>query len=343
MVVRDAGLASEHWKKYYTPEEVEEIIGSTTTTMIVSGNYPIHVRLYVHPHRAPTVVMAHGMLVYGLILARLQLPFYRAGFNVVQFDLPGLGQSGGPRAGCTTEEIFATWRAAIDFSHERFGDPLFAMGVAEDGVTCYYTSANDTQIQALSVHTLFEYGDPAGVHWQGPPWLVGLKAAGLAFGTRVRPTATIKGTEGIPWEDVFGASDDGPMIKVLEEDPLSLQKVEFRMSHSLIRRQAAPVPFEDCRTPVQVIASEQNRIWPFELVVRNFKRLGGPKEFITLAGKPQWEFNREFHETYCAHVIRWFKANGAVTAARFEEQAGPAGEHPMVEGRLSENYRQRGA
>ena len=32
---------------------------------------------------------------------------------------------------------------------------------------------------------------------------------------------------------------------------------------------------------------------------------------ITLDGKPQWELNREFHEMYCAHVIRWFEANGA--------------------------------
>ena len=44
---------------------------------------------------------------------------------------------------------------------------------------------------------------------------------------------------------------------------------------------------------------------------QNVQRLGGPKELITLDGRPQWELNREFHELYCAHVIRWFEANGA--------------------------------
>ena len=43
---------------------------------------------------------------------------------------------------------------------------------------------------------------------------------------------------------------------------------------------------------------------------------GGPKELITLEGKPQWELNREFHEAYCAHVIRWFEANGAVLSGK---------------------------
>lgn len=312
-MIEDGGLASDYWKKYYIPNEVEEIVASTTyCTTIASANVPLHVRVFLHTPEAPTVVMAHGMLVYGLILGRLQLPFYRAGFNVVQFDLPGLGQSGGPRAGCTTQDIFRSWNDAIDFAGRRFSGPLYAMGVAEDGVTCYYVAANRPEIRAISVHTLFEYGDPGGVHWQGPPWLVRFKAAGLAVATKLRPTFGIKATRAIPFDAVFGASDDAPTIEILERDPLALQDVELRMSYSLIRRQPAPVPFELCRTPVQVIASESNRIWPYDMVVRNFGRLGSQKELVTLPGRPQWEFNRSFHDMYCAHVIRWFTAHGAL-------------------------------
>src|SRR4030095_8920869 len=73
MTPGDAGLAHEHWKKFYSPEEVDEILGATTTTMLVSGNYPIHVRLYERDPTAPTVIMAPPMLPYGLLLARLQL------------------------------------------------------------------------------------------------------------------------------------------------------------------------------------------------------------------------------------------------------------------------------
>jgi alpha-beta hydrolase superfamily lysophospholipase len=312
----DGGLASDYWHAYFDPDEVNEIIENTTSTMIVSGKLPIYVRIYEQPRPAPTVVMAHGMLVYGLILARLQLPFFRAGFNVVQFDIPGLGQSGGPRGGCTTTDIFRAWSDAIDYAHGRFGDPLFAMGVAEDGVTCYYASANHPNIRALSVHTLFEYGDPRGVYWVGGDLKVKMQATGLAVASAARPGYSIKGTEGIPWGDVFAGPGDDEYLKVLEADPLALQRVEMRFARSLIKRQPAPVPFEECRTPIQIIASDQNKIWPYEMIVENYSRLGGPKELVRLHGKGQWESNRAFHEEYCDHVISWFLDNGADRALR---------------------------
>jgi pSer/pThr/pTyr-binding forkhead associated (FHA) protein len=76
------------------------------------------------------------------------------------------------------------------------------------------------------------------------------------------------------------------------------------------------VRFEDCFTPVQVIASERNEIWPYEMVERNFKRLGGGKEMVTLRNAPQWDTTREFHEAYCEHVLRWFRANQGMPEAR---------------------------
>ena len=48
---------------------------------------------------------------------------------------------------------------------KRFDGPLYAMGLAEDSVTCYYVGANHPDVKALSLHTLHQYGDPDGVHW----------------------------------------------------------------------------------------------------------------------------------------------------------------------------------
>src|SRR5207237_1364663 len=104
MSFKEAGLANDYWEQYYAADEVDEIIANRTTTMFVSGHYPIHVGLYLQHQSAPTVLMAHGLFVYGLTLAHLQLPLFRAGFNVVEWDLPGMGQSGGPRGGCTVVE-----------------------------------------------------------------------------------------------------------------------------------------------------------------------------------------------------------------------------------------------
>src|SRR5437762_769376 len=71
MTRRDAGLADEYWKQYYTPDEVDEIVANRTTTMFSSGQYPIHVGLFVNGRDAPTVLMGHGLFVYGLALAHL--------------------------------------------------------------------------------------------------------------------------------------------------------------------------------------------------------------------------------------------------------------------------------
>jgi alpha-beta hydrolase superfamily lysophospholipase len=97
-VTRVAGPTHEYWKQYYTPSEIDAILADRTTTMFVSGHFPIHVAMYVRGVEAPTVLMAHGLFEYGLASARLHLPFYRAGYNVVAWDLPGMGHSGGPKA-----------------------------------------------------------------------------------------------------------------------------------------------------------------------------------------------------------------------------------------------------
>src|SRR2546427_120137 len=77
--------------------------------------------------------------------------------------------------------------------------PLYAMGLAEDSVTCYYVGANHQDLQALSLHTLHEYGDPDGVHWQGPAWLVRAKALGVGLGTRLRPDLALQAEDALPW------------------------------------------------------------------------------------------------------------------------------------------------
>jgi len=136
------GAARDYWKQYYTPDEIAEAESNTQTTMIVSGGLPVHVRLWVQPKPAPTVVIGSSILSYGLHLIRVQAPFFRAGFNVVQFDFPGLGQSGGPRGGCTVRDFLRCWRDALAYAHLQFGDPMYLMGVGEDGVTGYYVGAN---------------------------------------------------------------------------------------------------------------------------------------------------------------------------------------------------------
>jgi alpha-beta hydrolase superfamily lysophospholipase len=308
--LKDGGLADAYWKQYYTPDEVEEILAHRTTTMFVSGNYPIHVGLYVQSHSAPTVLMAHGLFVYGLSLARLQLPFFRAGFNVVAWDLPGMGQSGGARGGCTVVEFVRAWQDALEFAHRHFGAPLYALGVAEDAISCYHALANSPEVSGLSVHTLVGLGDYESMHWHGPAWWMRMLVAGLRLGSLARPSITRPSVSLVPLEWIFTEPGDERVIELLRHDPISFKRVTLRMASMLGAQIPAPVPYEACHTPVQLIASESNRIWRYDVVVSNYQRLAGPKQLVTLPGAGQWAYNRDFHEQYATHVIRWFNANG---------------------------------
>src|SRR3979411_1352874 len=118
------GAALDYWKQYYTPDEVAEVEANTQTTMIVSGGLPVHVRLWAQPRPAPTVAIGSSILSYGPHLVRIQAPFFRAGFNVVQFDFPGLGQSGGPRGGCTVRDFLRCWRDDLGCPHLPLAPPM---------------------------------------------------------------------------------------------------------------------------------------------------------------------------------------------------------------------------
>lgn len=316
MIATDAGHAHEYWHRYYEPDEIAECEAHTTTTMLTSGRYPIHVRIWAQPEPASTVVIGSSVLSYGLHLLRLQAPFFRAGFNVVQFDFPGLGQSGGPRGGCSVPEFLDAWRQALAYAGERFGTPLYIMGVGEDGITGYYVGANRPDVAAISVRMLVEYGQPGMIQGQGPFWLVRAKAFGTRLGAFVRPSTEFDAMKVIHWDWVFSGPDDGPRIEQLANDPLSLRRIQLKMVSSILQRHVPPVPFEQCRTPVQAILSTANRVCPYELASANFARLSGPKDMVVQAGVGQWQLDRPFNDTYCDHVIRWFDGNGARRVAR---------------------------
>jgi alpha-beta hydrolase superfamily lysophospholipase len=311
----DGGLADPYWHRYYAPAEVQEIMAHARPTTIVSGRYPIHVLVYEQSSEAPTICMAHGIFVYALALAGLALPFFRSGYNVVHWDLPGLGQSGGPRGGCTIPEFADAWQAALAFTHERFGSPIFTLGVAEDGITCYYASANNPHVRAMSVHALLEQGDYDGLRWLGPDWWIRVIALALRVGALVRPSTTVDAGMLVPLDRIFGGPDEGQVMRLLGGDPLALNRATLRMADMLMRKHPAPVRYEDCKTPVQLIASELNRIWPLEMVSANFERLGCEKQLVRLDGAGQWEYSRRFHDRYASHVMDWFAQHGGIRLA----------------------------
>ena len=250
---------------------------------MIHGDVPVHVRVYHRSDDAPTITAPHGLIVYGFLCARLHLAFWRAGYNVVNWDLPGFGQSGGPRHGPTIGGMIDLWHQMIDWAGDQFGGvPVYVVGLAEDGVTGYYAAANNPKVRAISLHHLLEFGDIENVAWVNPMVLRRLQGMGLAVLEKLAPWVSFDAEKSVPWETIFSSEEDQAAYALYREDPLRIKRYNVHLARDLFRKRTPPVSFEDCRTPVQLLTSTENGIWPPSINDRTFARLGGEKELVRL-------------------------------------------------------------
>jgi len=302
------GLADDFWHNYYDQAEVDEILAKISHTTIPSSGLPLAVRAYLQDGPAPTVMMLQGLLPHGLALAKYHLAFHRAGYNVINADPPGFGLSGGPRGGPTIPGMVQMWRDLKAFTVKELGsDRLFAGATAEDSVTAYYALANDPDIKAMSLHVLLEYGDVENLHFAG----TGLKVRSMMLGARLanflRLDIRWNAHKTVPWDDIID-----PHHETYDRDPLKITTYGVGLAATMSKRWSPPVPFEECRTPIQMVASEKSQLWPVEHVRKAYERLGSPvKEFVLMEGAPQWSLQPAFVDEWMGNVLRFFKANGS--------------------------------
>ena len=166
-------------------------------------------------------------------------------------------------------------------------------------------------MRALSLHHLLEFGDIENVAWVNPVWLRRLQGLGIAVIEKIAPWASFDAEKSVPWETIFSSEEDKAAYALYREDPLRIKRYNVHLARDLFRKRTPPVSFEDCRTPVQLITSELNGIWPPAINDRALARLGCEKELVRLEGWDQWAVSREFNDLYAGHVMDWFARHGA--------------------------------
>ena len=288
----DAGLADAYWRQYFTPEEVAELEAAIRPTGLVYEDTPVHVRVYHRDDDAPTIVAPHGLIVYGFLCARVHLEFYRAGWNIVSWDFPGFGQSGGPRNGPTIGSMIEVWKLMIDWASEQYGGrPVHVVGLAEDGVTGYYASANHPRVKAISAHHLLEFGDLDNVAWINPRWW---RRPGMGSPSSSDRPGHVRRL-GRPWDAIFSSEEDQAAYQLYRRIR-SVQRYNVHLARDL------PPQTIPCRSRIarRSLITSRSAGSGRRDQRRALARLEG--EELVPRGFDQWAVSRKFQDL-CRHMM----------------------------------------
>jgi pimeloyl-ACP methyl ester carboxylesterase len=247
------------------------------------------VRLYLFESRPedPVVVFIPGTSVYALIYVELMHKLRNAGFNVIGFDPRGHGLSEGGRGVYTLGTLVEDAAAVISYAVERYGNSVGMMGSSQGGMAAFYTAAADPRLGAVVCHNIIAPDEPDNYRMtRWPPFYRVLTALIPLTGLLPRNLKDRMMTPVSAYLDL-GAEPCNlfPDVKEwIKRDPLVVNAICLS---ALISLDSEPIarPVEEIETPVMVLHSGEDNIFPEDYVRRVFDRLRCEKEFLYLPGR----------------------------------------------------------
>jgi pimeloyl-ACP methyl ester carboxylesterase len=238
----------------------------------------------------PTVVFVPGTSVYALLYIEYMYKLSQQGFNVVGLDPRGHGLSSGKRGVYTLGELVEDTMAAIDHAIAVYGDRVAVCGSSQGGMTAFYCAAAEPRLKAAVCHNVIAPDEPDNERMTRWPRFYGVllqmskfpfmqSLLGTPLGQLMTPVFAYLDLNAEPcrtFPDLRG---------FLKEDPLVVNAVSLSALASLGATPLA-VKVEEIKTPVMVIHSGQDNIFPEDYVRRVYGRLNCEKEFLYLEDKP---------------------------------------------------------
>ncbi|MGQ9705307.1 MAG: alpha/beta hydrolase [Actinomycetota bacterium] len=236
----------------------------------------------------PVVVFVPGTSVYALLYTEFMYKLSRRGFNVVGFDPRGHGMSTGRRGVYTLGELVEDARAVIEYAIQRYNPRVAVAGSSQGGMTAFYCAAAEPRLKAAVCHNLIAPDEPDNHRMTRNPALFRplmplLPLFGPLMKTPLRklmiPVATYLNLAAEPSRLVPDVAE------FLKQDPLAVNAVSLGALYSLSTTPLA-VRVEEITTPVMVIHSGKDNIFPEDYVRRVYDRLCCEKEFLYLPDAP---------------------------------------------------------
>jgi alpha-beta hydrolase superfamily lysophospholipase len=247
----------------------------------------IRLSLYILSHRqgAPTLVFMPGTAVWTELYAQFLYDMNAAGFNVVGYDPRGHGRTSGPRGAFTIGEMVEDAAAVCEWAAKRFGGKVVFSGSSQGGVVGFYLAARETpslaasfchNIADLDADTILEISA-----FKPPKFLV--KPIIRLFGGPLR-YLMVPVTFYLPFRLRLPGKPGQDARKLLADSPLSTTWYSLGAVGSLgYTKMARPV--DQIRTPVLLLGSSLDEVFPPAYEERIFRKLTCRKTYVNLEGE----------------------------------------------------------
>jgi len=295
---------------------LSRVKGSYEDQWIQSGDITLYAPVFPAGEGKPTVVFIPGTSVYALCYAELLYGLFQAGFNVVGFDPRGQGRSGGFRGDYTVMEHVADAKAAAAYARERFRGKVFVMGSSQGGIEAFYLAATeDPGVEGVICHNMADLADPDSARLSR--FGDGVKAgrgismkASRAMMQLVRMQAKLFPTARVPIATYLDLKSEpmrvfGDAWTFIKQDPLALTAITLRAMASLADA-PLPRPVEEIETPVLVLHSSGDHIFPQDYIMKLYQRMRCDKEMKIYQDLPHL-ITIEHVPRVLPDVVEWIK------------------------------------
>jgi len=270
---------------------------------IEANGIRLHLDILPNGKGFPTVVFIPGTSVYAQVYMKFLHAMSQAGFNVVAFDPRGHGRSSGPRGDYTIDAIVSDAMAVVAYARERFQGQVAVAGSSQGGIAAFYAAARDDALSAAVCHNLADLNgrdNQVLSRTRVPYWLTPVARLLMGvYGGFVIPVAFYLDLKSERLENGQSVHD------YIRDDPLCVTWITFRALNSLLRTRLAR-PVEAIETPVMVIHSDKDHIFPQSYVEAIYSRLTCPRKYLLLRNRGHLVMTNHVQEVVPA-VAGWLR------------------------------------